>query len=66
MKVLRFIWALIKFILWGEEVTSEVYEERLSICKPCPYRLDKNCSICGCTLVRKAMWSSESCPKKKW
>ena len=66
MKALRFIWALFKYILWGEEVTHEVKDHRLSICHQCPHRLDKNCGICGCSLERKARWSSESCPKKKW
>lgn len=66
MKILRFILALIRFILFGEEVTREVKDQRLSICQTCPMKQDKKCGYCGCYLDKKASWSSESCPENKW
>lgn len=66
MKAIRFIIALFKFILWGEEVTGEEKQSRLAICETCEFREDKKCGKCGCYLIKKTSWSSESCPEKKW
>ncbi len=66
MRVFRFILALIKYIIWGEQVTQEVYDKRLAKCERCDERCGKTCCVCGCYLNKKLQWSSESCPKNKW
>jgi len=66
MIVFRFIKALIKYILWGEQVTQLVYDQRITKCEKCDDRCGSTCCICGCYLSKKAQWSSESCPKNKW
>jgi len=50
MRVLRFIKALFKFIIYGDIVTEDVRNNRLSICKSCEYRCGSTCCICGCYL----------------
>jgi hypothetical protein len=54
----------------GAKVSDEVYEKRLSTCRQCDL-CDKSrmvCahSSCGCFLIIKARWQSESCPLQKW
>ena len=66
MKVFRFIYALIKFIIYGEEVTEEEAKARMAECNTCIFKRDLNCGKCGCNLSRKTKWSSESCPVKRW
>lgn len=57
--------------------TPDEIEERLEICKACPYRVDingvVNCSKCGCQCVgnndiflNKLAWTSEVCPDGRW
>ena len=62
----------------GKLVSKAVIDERLAICKECPYfRPGKNrCSVCGCgvtidkgfrrNLANKLAHPSSVCPKKKW
>ncbi len=66
MKVLQFLFALLKFIIYGEEVTEEEANARMSICKKCPHKENLNCGLCKCNLEKKTKWSSESCPENKW
>lgn len=66
MRVYRFIKALIKYVLTGEQVNQRLYDTRLEICSTCTDRCGKTCCICGCYLSKKAQWSTESCPKNKW
>jgi hypothetical protein len=66
MRVVRFIWALIKYILVGERVNTVIYQTRLNTCKLCEYLKNRQCSLCGCYIKKKAKWSTESCPKNKW
>mgnify|MGYP003119704325 CR=1 FL=1 len=66
IRFFRFIKALIKYIIWGEEVTQKVYDERIAQCENCTNRCGKRCCVCGCYLHTKAQWSSESCPENKW
>lgn len=60
-------------------VIEKVSEERLEICKACPYqsdnvkesgrtiyRPDLHCTSCGCTLVAKTKSLSSRCPIGKW
>lgn len=56
-----------------EEVSDDIYEERLRKCNNCPLLNTANaenpsCSKCGCFVKIKAKWASESCPKeeKEW
>tara|TARA_R100000995_G_scaffold18009_2_gene7314 strand:- start:4521 stop:4925 length:405 start_codon:yes stop_codon:yes gene_type:complete len=48
--------------------TSEVYKERMSICRDCVYyfKLTGNCKVCGCFMKVKSRIGSMSCPKGKW
>ena len=66
IRVFRFIKALLKYILWGEQVTQLVYDERIAKCEKCKDRCGRTCCLCGGYLSKKAQWSSESCPKNKW
>lgn len=64
--IIRFIIALFKYIIWGDQVTSDKYNNRISICNQCSDKCGNKCCICGCYLKKKAKWSTESCPKNKW
>ena len=66
MRILRFIIALVKYLLWGERVDNETYDKRISLCISCEYLKNKKCGICGCYVKKKAKWSSEDCPENKW
>lgn len=48
--------------------TSEVSEERLSICKSCPelIKLTTQCKKCGCFMKLKTKLSEATCPLGKW
>ena len=65
-KILKFLKALIKHFLIGKKLSFDSYYMRLSICNSCEYRKLSNCSICGCSLLEKPKWETESCPKNKW
>lgn len=65
-RLFRFIWALIKYILFGSTVSSEIYQNRLNECNSCIYLKDKVCNLCTCDVRKKAKWSTEVCPKNKW
>tara|TARA_R110000765_G_scaffold288759_4_gene384972 strand:+ start:4330 stop:6237 length:1908 start_codon:yes stop_codon:yes gene_type:complete len=59
--------ALKEHIATGSESTSkEKFEKRLEICSMCTHRTDKQCSICGCFVDKKAMWAESECPIGKW
>jgi hypothetical protein len=62
----RFIIALIKYIIWGNRVSSDKYNSRMSICNQCDQKCGDKCCICGCYLKKKLKWSTESCPENKW
>lgn len=66
MKILRFLYALIKYIFIGEHVTSEEYSKRISICNSCKHLNKNKCGLCGCYVNNKSKWSTESCPINKW
>ena len=71
-KVKRFASASINHAKNGmQKVPARVYDERLSICRGCEFYNNENpkrptCKECGCFLLVKAGWASESCPLKKW
>jgi hypothetical protein len=51
-----------------EWATSEVAEERYSICKACPelIKLTKQCKKCGCFMIAKTKLQGAVCPLGKW
>jgi len=67
-RILRFIWALTKYIFIGRTVNAHIYKDRLDKCNSCKYLVLENntCGICGCYINQKAKWSTETCPKNKW
>lgn len=66
MRIFKFIQALFKYLIWGDRVSVDKYNTRMSICDTCTYRCGTKCGVCGCYLTKKAKWSTESCPKNKW
>jgi len=60
-----------------KERIQAISEERLSICRGCPFhssnkkgyqtlRKDEHCTDCGCPLISKTKCLSCSCPQDKW
>jgi hypothetical protein len=57
-----------------KEKIMEVSEERLAICRSCPFhssnfnsiRPDEHCTDCGCSLILKTKCLSCACPQSKW
>lgn len=49
-------------------VNPEELNRRLSLCFGCHYLKGSFClhSNCGCAVSRKALWSTESCPIRRW
>ena len=66
MRIFKFIIALFKYLILGDKVTADKYNDRISICNQCTDKCGSKCCICGCYLNKKAKWSTESCPKNKW
>ena len=55
----------------GAKVRASVYKQRLQICRDCEHYNNENpqhprCNECGCFLLVKTSWASESCPLQKW
>lgn len=50
------------------KVSDSVKQERMNICKSCPFFNSENitCNKCGCFLEIKTGWASEKCPEDKW
>lgn len=59
-----------KSVVEGKEVIakSELYSERTSICRSCPWFSEKGdrCQKCGCVIPLKAYFAQEKCPVGKW
>ena len=66
MRILKFMLALFKYMIWGDRVSVDKYNTRMAICNSCTHRCGAKCGVCGCYLTKKAKWSTESCPKNKW
>jgi len=68
MRLLRFIKALWKYILYGNRVGFSQYMVRLYMCERCACFREDNwtCGVCGCYVTKKAKMSTEKCPKSKW
>lgn len=48
------------------KANSELYEERLDICKQCDLLLEGMCRTCGCYVELRAAVTKNYCPNKKW
>ena len=68
----RFAKSAAKHVVNGAaKVPTEIYRQRLEICRDCEFYNNENpkhprCKECGCFLMVKASWASESCPLQKW
>lgn len=50
------------------EVAPAQVAQRLAVCQSCP-ACDQSamvCRDCGCRLLLKARWASETCPQERW
>lgn len=68
-KAINYASAEIKHTYNGRgEVSPEVYDYRMNICKSCPLFVESNktCLKCGCYLETKCKWIEQECPEGKW
>lgn len=68
-KAVNLVKAVVKHVANGMvNVSDSVKEERMNICKSCPFFNSSNttCNQCGCYLAEKTKWASEKCPIDKW
>jgi hypothetical protein len=51
-----------------ENVSEEIANERLAICKQCPtyYPPFGTCLKCGCFMIVKVKLQSADCPENRW
>lgn len=49
-------------------VNSEIYNNRIEICRNCPelIKLTFQCKKCGCFMKEKTKLANASCPLNKW
>ena len=47
-------------------VDTEELKRRLEICSICPQRNGIRCTVCGCSVEKKASWKEQMCPIGKW
>lgn len=50
----------------GRQVSHECLALRLTICDKCINFDGKKCSICGCNMHIKAIFSASECPENLW
>lgn len=48
------------------KVDSQIYNERLTVCKNCDLLADGMCRACGCFVELRAAIGKNSCPYDKW
>lgn len=74
-KAINFSSAVVHDVATGmQRCTEEEMDERIEICKTCPFynHEDSSCNKCGCPLSRekiyrnKLYWKSSGCPIGKW
>lgn len=68
MRIINFLKAIVRYILFGKRVLFNDYVYRLTVCKTCN-NVDKDnwsCKKCGCYLDKKAKMNTENCPDDKW
>lgn len=64
--IFRFIKALTKYILFGQDVSDDIRKHRLELCMSCEHLKGKRCGECGCFVKPKTRMSTEECVKGKW
>jgi hypothetical protein len=65
-RILKFLFAFIKYLFLGSLVSKDLLETRLSHCNNCIYLKEEVCSICTCKVKLKTKWTTEKCPINKW
>jgi hypothetical protein len=71
-KAINFTASVVKHVANGmESASSAVKQERMTICKSCPFfnntdPKNPTCNKCWCFLEIKTSWASEKCPEGKW
>lgn len=50
----------------AEQVSDEVYKDRLTICKECDMLNQGTCGACGCYVELRAAAIVSHCPYKRW
>lgn len=65
-RILRFIKALTKYIIFGHKVDFNDYVYRLNKCRSCNHCGEWKCNKCGCYLDKKCQMSTEKCPEGNW
>lgn len=61
-----FIRALWKFLGRPELAPLGVVEVRRARCQLCPHNENGQCQKCTCFIGLKTMFSTESCPDRRW
>lgn len=51
-----------------ERSSEEIKNERMEICRSCPFfiKITTQCSKCGCVMEAKTRLAEASCPVNKW
>lgn len=58
--------AIAAFVADPTLVSTEQYQERLTVCQACPEFDQGQCKQCGCFTALKARLPAEACPLGKW
>jgi hypothetical protein len=59
---------LISFVRGDKSISKEEKEKRMKICESCVFfdNSSKRCKKCGCFLLIKTAWRTQTCPIGKW
>ncbi len=49
-----------------DQVSDDIYEERIKMCKSCDFLNVATCNACGCYVELRAAAINGRCPHKKW
>lgn len=52
----------------SKKVSNEIAQQRLEICKNCPFlvQFSMQCKKCGCFMNAKTQYEAAKCPEGKW
>lgn len=50
----------------ADKVASDIYEQRLSVCKNCDLLNEGTCNACGCYVELRALTTISKCPHNRW
>lgn len=50
----------------AEQVSDEIYEQRLVVCKSCEHLNAGTCNACGCYVELRAAAKIAHCPYQSW